>query len=215
LAQPAGDMNSPAFSRVGSPVKDRQALKCERYLQKMNAIVQDYDQTVSGTLIGPQGINLDEKTMRAAARRTLKLAKQLKGVHPPQEIAVQHKELASSLPTLHDFFELSRPGADSLNKGLALADQVRRTLDVYHQGVQAMIANHGLDVSLDPVAAEQQAMTQRTIEGVQQWTNQAADFAGAVRDGVQKFMQQGQGVAPIEQNRAPGGQYILPSQPPQ
>src|SRR5271154_4735323 len=89
LAQPAGDMNSPAFSRVGSPVKDRQALECERYLQKMNAIVQDYDQTVSGTLIGPQGINLDEKTMRAAARRTLKLAKQLKGVHPPQEIAVQ------------------------------------------------------------------------------------------------------------------------------
>jgi hypothetical protein len=205
-------MDPHVFKDTGSPAQDRQALKCERYLQTMNAIVQEYDQTVRSTLFGPQGINLDEKSMRAAAKRTLKLGRQLKGVHPPQEIALQHKELAASLPTLHDFFELSKPGTETLSKGLVLADQIRRTLDVYHQGVLAMIANHGLDLSLDPVAAEEQAVTKRTIEGVEQWTNQATGLVGAVRDSVQNLMQQ-QYAAPIEQYRAPGGQYMpLPEQ---
>jgi len=188
---------------------DRDAQECASYLEKMNTIIQEYDQTVSSTLIGPQGINLDEGAQRAAALRTLKLARQLKKIHPPKEIAEEHKQLAASLPTLHDFFQLSSPGSDSFNKGLALADQVRKTLDIYHQGVVNMIGRHALNPALDPVAAEQQAVTNRAMQGIQDWTNQAA---GAINDGLQRLMQQ-PGAAPPQQNPSSGAgaQYRQPS----
>jgi hypothetical protein len=170
-AQTQGEMQvqPQTEQQIAPQPKTENKLECEQYLLRMNEIVRDYDETMTAMLFGPQGINLDDRAMRAAAMRTLKLTKQIKKVRPPAEIAPQHKMLVDSLPTLRDYFRLGRSA--NLSYAMALANDIRQTLDVYHGGVTAMIQNNGLDFNLDPFII----VHQRVITGVEEVTNRAAE----------------------------------------
>lgn len=141
------------------------------YLLKMRRIIDRYDSTVAGTLLGSGGINSDASSINSGVSETQRLVMDINMTIPPAELKMTHGRLASTLNEVNTF--LSRGAADpaSLMAATSLCGKVHSTLEGYHSGVLQVMAKNNISAALDPFAGESQDMISKFAGGLEAFKN--------------------------------------------
>ena len=144
----------------------------EDYLRKMRRIIDSYDNTVAGLLMGGGGqITTDQSSISSAAGQTKSLVAQINATTPPRELTDTHAGLATTLNSVSSF--LSRGGdASAMMQAFSLMGQVHSTLENYHSGVLRVMAANNISRTLDPFAGENQDLISKFAGGMQNFQNQ-------------------------------------------
>lgn len=167
-------MFGPSELRSGRPVTvkggvstnaPRTADDVADYLRRMKELLAYYQSSAISDIFHG-GTTVDMKTVNVSQVQgeTRDMIDQIRSIVPPAELRVQHEQLATALSSIRNLLAPSRenPLAELGRIGPAIK-YLNRTLESYHQGVLAVIAQYQLPSSLDPVGNDNPA-TDRMLQ---------------------------------------------------
>ncbi len=167
-------MFGPSDLRSGRPVTVKGAVSANvpktaddvaDYLRRMKELLANYQSSaISDIFHGGTTVNMKNVNVGQVQSETIDMIDQIRAVIPPAELRVQHEQLATALSSIRNLLAPSRenPLAE-LSRIAPAMKYLNRTMESYHQGVLAIIAQYQLPSSLDPIGNDNPA-TDRMLQ---------------------------------------------------
>lgn len=135
-----------------------------KYLLKMRAVLDEYQELVASTLIG-SGASINTESVGSARDQFIDMIKTIRSISPPAQLHNRHYQLASTLANVETV--IANPSAAYGNAFVALqqlgplVNQMQETLNRYHTGVKNCMAYYHLGPEYDPLGGNHSATQSR------------------------------------------------------
>lgn len=135
-----------------------------KYLLKMRAVLDEYQELVANTLIG-SGASINTESVGSARDQFVDMIKTIRSITPPEQLHNRHFQLAFTLAKVETV--ISNPSAAYGNAFVALqqlgplVNQMQETLNSYHTGVKNCMAYYHLGPEYDPLGGNHAATQSR------------------------------------------------------
>lgn len=170
--------------RSGGP---RTPAEIQTYLQKMRVLIDRYNSVVYSLVGNSAGGQQNPANMAAASAQTQALAAEIRALQPPDEIANDHMQLATTLGRVEEFLK-TPPGPQALPMAFSLISNVQSTMSSYRAGTTAMVQRHRLNPAVcDPFGGEtdaQKSQVSGLVDGMKNQMMNPGGGAGGAAGGM-------------------------------